>query len=76
MQIALGFILPPCIRGEASKDIGGRYFDVLVKKSLFDKTRHQYITYYRMHDLLHELAQFVSAQESFRAACDEELLSF
>ncbi|KAH0464266.1 hypothetical protein IEQ34_007052 [Dendrobium chrysotoxum] len=74
--LKLSFILPPCIRGEALKDIGGRYFDVLVRKSLFDKTRHQHITYYIMHDLLHELAQFVSAQESFRAACDEEFLSF
>ncbi|KAH0464253.1 hypothetical protein IEQ34_007039 [Dendrobium chrysotoxum] len=74
--LKLSFILPPCIRGEALKDIGGRYFDVLVRKSLFDKTRHQHITYYIIYDLLHELAQFVYAQESFRAACDEEFLFF
>ncbi|KAL0919593.1 hypothetical protein M5K25_011696 [Dendrobium thyrsiflorum] len=74
MWIASGFILPPCIRGEAVEDIGGRYFDVLVKKSFFDKIQFQHITYYKMHDLLHQLAQFVSAQECFRLVGDEELL--
>ncbi|XP_028551625.1 uncharacterized protein LOC114579881 [Dendrobium catenatum] len=68
----IGFILPPCILGEAEEDIGGRYFDVLVKKSFFDNIQFQHITYYKMHDLLHELT--ISAQECFRVFGDEELL--
>ncbi|KAL0904386.1 hypothetical protein M5K25_026484 [Dendrobium thyrsiflorum] len=37
MWIALGFIQPSLDQGETMEDIGGRYFDVLVKKSFFDK---------------------------------------
>ncbi|KAH0463682.1 hypothetical protein IEQ34_008264 [Dendrobium chrysotoxum] len=67
MWIASGFILPPCIRGEA-----GRILEE-VKKSFFNKIQFQHITYCKMHDLLHELAQFISAQECFRVVRDEEL---
>ncbi|PKU64513.1 Putative disease resistance RPP13-like protein 1 [Dendrobium catenatum] len=62
MWIALGFIRSSYNQGENMEDIGGRYFDTLVKKSFFDK----YGNYYKMHDLLQELAQYVSAQECFR----------
>ncbi|KAI0514232.1 hypothetical protein KFK09_010267 [Dendrobium nobile] len=62
MWIALGFIQSSCNQGETMEDIGGRYFDILVKKSFFDK----YGNYYKIHDLLQELAQYVSAQECFR----------
>ncbi|KAH0463247.1 hypothetical protein IEQ34_007829 [Dendrobium chrysotoxum] len=72
MWIALGFIQPSLDREETMEDIGGRYFDVLVKKSFFEKF-HKYelyfqrnSPYYKMHDLLHELAQSVSIQEYLR----------
>ncbi|KAL0920743.1 hypothetical protein M5K25_009907 [Dendrobium thyrsiflorum] len=69
MWIALGFIQSSYNQGDAMEDIGGRYFDILVKKSFFDKYDH----YYKMHDLLHELAQSVSAQECFRIEGENEL---
>ncbi|XP_020694281.1 putative disease resistance RPP13-like protein 1 [Dendrobium catenatum] len=69
MWIALGFIQSTYNPGETMEDIGGRYFDTLVKKSFFDK----YDNYYKMHDLLHELAQSVSAQECFRIEGENEL---
>ncbi|KAI0514176.1 hypothetical protein KFK09_010211 [Dendrobium nobile] len=60
--IALGFIQPSHIQGEIMEDIGGRYFDVLVKKKFFDKFQR----YYKMHDLIHELAQSISIHECLR----------
>ncbi|KAI0494375.1 hypothetical protein KFK09_024509 [Dendrobium nobile] len=35
MWIALGFIQPSHIQGETIKNIGGRYFDIVVKKIFF-----------------------------------------
>ncbi|KAL0920756.1 hypothetical protein M5K25_009921 [Dendrobium thyrsiflorum] len=69
MWIALGFIQSSYNQGETMEDIGGRYFDTLVRKSFFDK----YGNYYKMHDLLQELAQCVSAQECFKIAGENEL---
>ncbi|KAI0502318.1 hypothetical protein KFK09_017265 [Dendrobium nobile] len=67
MWIALGFIQPSHIQELTIEDIGGRYFDVLVKKSFFDKFESGYgNSSYKMHDLLHELAQSVSMQECLR----------
>ncbi|KAL0927184.1 hypothetical protein M5K25_001347 [Dendrobium thyrsiflorum] len=69
MWIALGFIQSSYNQGETLEDTGGRYFDILVKKSFFDK----YGAFYKMHDLLQELAQYVSTQECFRITCENEL---
>ncbi|KAI0530479.1 hypothetical protein KFK09_000023 [Dendrobium nobile] len=72
MWIALGFIQPSLDQEENMEDIGGRYFDVLVKKSFFEKFEYEKVLqinspyYYKMHDLLHELAQSVSIQEYLR----------
>ncbi|KAI0503621.1 hypothetical protein KFK09_014555 [Dendrobium nobile] len=56
MWIALGFIQPS--QGMTMEDIGGRYFDALVKKALFDKVGDDY----KMHDLIHESASKFFAQ--------------
>ncbi|KAL0921642.1 hypothetical protein M5K25_008736 [Dendrobium thyrsiflorum] len=66
MWIALGFIQPS--QGMTMEDIGGRYFDVLVKKTLFDKVRG----HYKMHDLIHESASNFFAQECGKLVDDEE----
>ncbi|KAH0463427.1 hypothetical protein IEQ34_008009 [Dendrobium chrysotoxum] len=77
--IALGFIQPSYIQGETMEDIGGRYFDVLVKKSFFDKLEDlKYFKtsiYYKMHDLLHELAESISKLECFRVEDSTKLPS-
>ncbi|KAL0920709.1 hypothetical protein M5K25_009871 [Dendrobium thyrsiflorum] len=77
MWIALGFIQPSLDQEETMEDIGGRYFDVLVKKSFFDKCDKVYknSSYYKMHDLLHELAQSVSIQECLRVEDSTKLPS-
>ncbi|PKA60334.1 Putative disease resistance protein RGA1 [Apostasia shenzhenica] len=74
MWTSLGFIQEPQFRGETMEEIGGRYFDVLVKKSIFEKVEDNYrnVTYFLMHDLLHELAQSVSAQVCSRVVCDDK----
>ncbi|KAH0463641.1 hypothetical protein IEQ34_008223 [Dendrobium chrysotoxum] len=63
MWIALGFIQPS--QEMIMEDIGRRYFDVLVKKALFDKFGYGYKVgyYYKMHDLIHESASKFFAQE-------------
>ncbi|KAH0463572.1 hypothetical protein IEQ34_008154 [Dendrobium chrysotoxum] len=66
MWIALGFIQPS--QGMTMEDIGGMYFDVLVKKALFDKLRDDY----KMHDLIHESASKFFAQECGKLVDDEE----
>ncbi|XP_020681990.1 putative disease resistance protein RGA4 isoform X1 [Dendrobium catenatum] len=65
MWIALGFIQQPHDQEWTMEDIGGMYFDVLVKKSLFDKFQ-DFEQCYKMHDLIHELAQSVSMYECLR----------
>ncbi|KAI0503609.1 hypothetical protein KFK09_014543 [Dendrobium nobile] len=67
MWIALGFIQPS--QEITMEDIGGRYFDALVKKALFDKFEvvdyDLTVTYnYKMHDLIHE-----SASRFFSQVC-------
>ncbi|KAH0450702.1 hypothetical protein IEQ34_021394 [Dendrobium chrysotoxum] len=37
-----------------TEDIGGRYFEVLVKKSFSGKIQFQHIIYYQMHELPHD----------------------
>ncbi|XP_028550857.1 putative disease resistance protein RGA3 [Dendrobium catenatum] len=73
MWIALGFIQPS--QEMTMEDIGGRYFDVLVKKTLFDKVDDNYYTgyYYKMHDLIHESASKFFAHVCSKLVDDEEL---
>ncbi|KAI0514160.1 hypothetical protein KFK09_010194 [Dendrobium nobile] len=66
MWVALGFIQPS--QGMTMEDIGGRYFDVLVKKALFDKVGDDY----KMHDLIHESASKFFAQVCGKLLNDEE----
>ncbi|KAL0904385.1 hypothetical protein M5K25_026483 [Dendrobium thyrsiflorum] len=76
--IALGLIQPSHIQGETMEDIGGRYFDVLVKKSFFDKIedlKYYNPVYYKMHDLLHELAESISKLECLRVEDSTKLPS-
>ncbi|KAI0503603.1 hypothetical protein KFK09_014537 [Dendrobium nobile] len=66
MWSALGFIQPS--QGMTMEDIGGRYFDALVKKALFDKVWNRY----KMHDLIHESASNFFAQVCGKLVDDEE----
>ncbi|KAI0496773.1 hypothetical protein KFK09_023097 [Dendrobium nobile] len=66
MWIALGFI--QLSQGMIMEDIGERYFDVLVKKNLFDKVGY----HYKMHDLIHESASKFFAQKCGKLVGDEE----
>ncbi|KAL0928374.1 hypothetical protein M5K25_000250 [Dendrobium thyrsiflorum] len=66
MWIALGFIQPS--QGMIMEDIGRRYFDVLVKKALFDKVDDDY----KMHDLIHESASKFFEHKCSKLVDDEE----
>ncbi|KAL0920329.1 hypothetical protein M5K25_009457 [Dendrobium thyrsiflorum] len=75
MWIALGFIQQPDHNQEwTMEDIGEMYFDVLVKKNFFDKF-DDVRRYYKMHDLIHELAQSVSINECLRVEDGTKLSS-
>ncbi|KAI0503756.1 hypothetical protein KFK09_014697 [Dendrobium nobile] len=74
MWIALGFIQPS--QGMTMEDIGGSYFDVLVKKVLFDQFEVEdedlEVTYnYKMLDLIHESASKFFAQVCYKLVDDE-----
>ncbi|KAL0920623.1 hypothetical protein M5K25_009771 [Dendrobium thyrsiflorum] len=66
MWIALGFIQPS--QGMTMEDIGERYFDVLVKKTLLERAGDDY----KMHDLIHESASKFFALEYGELLDDEE----
>ncbi|XP_072963939.1 putative disease resistance protein RGA1 isoform X2 [Typha angustifolia] len=67
MWMALGLVRKPMKGNRRPEDIGHEYFDDLVKKSFFDCKKTSYAReHYVMHDLLHELAKFVSQGECFR----------
>ncbi|KAH0463196.1 hypothetical protein IEQ34_007778 [Dendrobium chrysotoxum] len=67
MWIALGFIQQPHDQEWTMEDIGGMYFDVLVKKNFFDKFEDfGHRRFYKMHDLIQELAQSISIHECLR----------
>ncbi|XP_020682458.1 putative disease resistance protein RGA4 [Dendrobium catenatum] len=60
-------------QGMTMEDFRGRYFDVLLKKALFDKVKYDFIVRddYKMHDLIHEPASKFFAQECINALDDE-----
>ncbi|KAH0464811.1 hypothetical protein IEQ34_004914 [Dendrobium chrysotoxum] len=60
MWIALGCIQPSLIQRETTENIGGWYFDILVKKSFFD------------NDLLHEMAHNIFVQDCLKVVGDEK----
>ncbi|KAH0463674.1 hypothetical protein IEQ34_008256 [Dendrobium chrysotoxum] len=66
MWIALGFIQPS--RAMTMEHIGGRYFDVLVKKALIEKVGDDY----KMHDLIHDSASKFFAHECGKLVDDEK----
>ncbi|KAI0524478.1 hypothetical protein KFK09_003848 [Dendrobium nobile] len=66
MLIALGFIQPS--QAMTMEDIGGRDFDVLVKKALFEMIGDDY----KMHDLIHESTSKFFAQEFGKLVDNEE----
>ncbi|XP_077215883.1 putative disease resistance protein RGA3 [Tasmannia lanceolata] len=62
--IAEGFIQPE--GRKRLEDIGFAYFDELMSRSFFQYFEGFYRSYYKMHDLNHDLAQSVSGDEYFR----------
>ncbi|XP_072986510.1 putative disease resistance protein RGA3 [Typha latifolia] len=68
MWMALGLVQED--KNRRPEDVGYTYFDDLLKKSFFDVKTHLFHQYYVMHDLLHDLAKFVSQGECFRVLGD------
>ncbi|KAJ3683527.1 hypothetical protein LUZ60_013754 [Juncus effusus] len=65
MWMSSGLIEPVNVR-QKPEDVGGEYFNHLVRKSFFDLNVEEFAGsqhYYVMHDLLHDLAQAVSDGE-------------
>ncbi|XP_034678576.1 putative disease resistance protein RGA4 [Vitis riparia] len=65
LWMAQGYIQSLNDNNEQLEDIGGEYFDVLVSRSFFMVERHAYNNkeYYKMHKLIHELAQTIIASD-------------
>jgi NB-ARC domain/Rx N-terminal domain len=65
MWMASGFLQKKSCGEERPEDVGEKYFNHLLRKSLFER-HSRYENYYVMHDLLYELAQNVSKGECCR----------
>uniref|UniRef100_A0ACD5Z0L6 Uncharacterized protein n=1 Tax=Avena sativa TaxID=4498 RepID=A0ACD5Z0L6_AVESA len=66
LWVAEGFVQP---RGKPEKrmeDIAREYFDQLLSRSFFQEIKLGPKTYYLVHDLLHDLAKSVAADDCFR----------
>ncbi|OEL12657.1 putative disease resistance protein RGA3 [Dichanthelium oligosanthes] len=65
MWVALGFVQPPT-EGKRLEDLGYKYFDDLLSRSLFGSANKDQQTYYFLDDLMHILAQHFSAQDCMK----------
>jgi len=73
MWVGVGLIQrSPQNQNQTDEDIGGYYFDDLLKRSFFEPYRSDNV-FYTIHDLLHELAQSVSQDECFRVVDDTSI---
>ncbi|XP_073014258.1 putative disease resistance protein RGA3 [Typha latifolia] len=66
LWVALGLVEQPISGKRQPEEIANEYFNYLLKKSFFDCRDLDKDPFYVMHDLLHELAQFVSQGECWR----------
>ncbi|XP_072959931.1 disease resistance protein RGA2-like [Typha angustifolia] len=69
MWIAEGFIYSNTQKKKMIEDIGRDYFDDLISKAFFEPHRHSKA--YKIHDLLHDLAESVSSEICCRIESDE-----
>ncbi|XP_011012194.1 PREDICTED: putative disease resistance RPP13-like protein 1 [Populus euphratica] len=66
--MAHGFLVQP--RGvEEMEDIGEKYFDDLVSRSLFQQSRAS--SHFSMHDIISDLAEYVSGEFCFKLGINE-----
>ncbi|XP_072978250.1 disease resistance protein RGA2-like [Typha angustifolia] len=71
MWIAEGFIYSNTQKKKMIEDIGRDYFDDLISKAFFEPHRHSKT--YKIHDLLHDLAESVSNEICCRIESDEPM---
>ncbi|XP_011012193.1 PREDICTED: putative disease resistance RPP13-like protein 1 [Populus euphratica] len=66
--MAQGFLVQP--RGvEEMEEIGEKYFDDLVSRSLFQQSTRD--SFFRMHDIISDLAEYVSGEFCFKLGINE-----
>ncbi|XP_037475262.1 putative disease resistance protein RGA1 [Triticum dicoccoides] len=65
LWIAEGFVQPQGRAGKSMEDIAKEYFGLLLSRSFFQEIKLGSSTYYLMHDLLHDLAKSVAAEDCF-----------
>ncbi|KAL1822150.1 hypothetical protein ACET3Z_008928 [Daucus carota] len=73
---ALGFLLPPKGSNKLMEDIGSEYFNILLWNCLLQDGERYYegdIYFYKMHDLVHDLALDISKHHSVTVKADYEL---
>ncbi|KAL6641741.1 hypothetical protein ACP70R_019922 [Stipagrostis hirtigluma subsp. patula] len=66
MWVSSGLISQVAVGSESLVDIGEQYLDQLIRKSFFDPSPRFGIGKYVMHDLMHDLAKYVSSGECAR----------
>uniref|UniRef100_F6HR66 Disease resistance protein RGA3 n=1 Tax=Vitis vinifera TaxID=29760 RepID=F6HR66_VITVI len=78
LWIAQGYIQSSNDNNEQLEDIGDRYFEELLSRSLLEKAENDHFTNtlrYKMHDLIHDLAQSIIGSEVLVLRNDVENIS-
>ncbi|GAB4832585.1 hypothetical protein Ancab_040280 [Ancistrocladus abbreviatus] len=71
LWIAEGFIVQSC-EGQSLEEVGEEYFTTLLHRCFFqDTTIDEWVTYYKMHDLMHDLAREVAGDQIAMAESEE-----
>ncbi|KAJ4806427.1 Disease resistance protein RGA2 [Rhynchospora pubera] len=75
MWMACGFIQQQSCQEERPEDIGENYFNLLLRKSFYEKSHSWHGERYVIHDLMHEVAKNVSNGECCRIASNDKSLN-
>lgn len=70
LWIAEGFVQPQGRAEKRMEDVAREYFDELLSRSFFQELKLGHKTYYLVHDLLHDLAKSVAAEDCVRIEDD------
>ncbi|PHU21570.1 hypothetical protein BC332_06677 [Capsicum chinense] len=74
MWIAQGFIQATTINTDNVEDVANSYFTDLLRRSFFQETeeRESFMQFYKMHDLIHDLAKEVADRDFFSITKTED----
>ncbi|CDP11113.1 unnamed protein product [Coffea canephora] len=67
LWMAEGFLEPVLCNQSLMEDVGDQYIRVLLHSSLLEEVKYNWKTCYKMHDLVHDLAESISKPECVKS---------